>query len=475
MRARFLSLFAGLLIAGCGGGEETEPPDAPGQPAGWDDELRLPIAEDRDADADVVEIDLTAREAGLQVRPGVTTQVRTYDGGLPGPLIRAKRGDRLRAHFHNDLPDPTTIHWHGLRVPVEMDGAPDMPKPPVGSGEGFDYDFVLPDAGLFWYHPHVDSAAQVGSGLYGAILVDDPDEPAGLGDEVVMVLSDIGIDEKGNLRPPDAGGDLGSVFGREGDVLLVNGRVQPTMRARAGRRQRWRIVNAARSRYYWLDLGGVPFVRIGGDAGRSSAVVESERLLLLPGERADVLVTPVSEPGEVRELRWIPYDRGYGTAFERPEVTLLTIEAADLSAEEQAPAPDVSRAVEALATDGAMEVQIELTMEQTDDGTALGINGVPFENAAPIVGAVGETQVWSVKNTMAWAHPFHLHGFFFQVLGDDGAPAWPVEWRDTADVPVDGTLRFAVRYDPRPGMWMFHCHILDHADLGMMGMVDVQK
>ncbi|MEZ4294956.1 MAG: multicopper oxidase domain-containing protein [Polyangiaceae bacterium] len=134
MRARFLSLFAGLLIAGCGGGEETEPPDAPGQPAGWDDELRLPIAEDRDADADVVEIDLTAREAGLQVRPGVTTQVRTYDGGLPGPLIRAKRGDRLRAHFHNDLPDPTTIHWHGLRCRSRWTGRPTCRSRRWGAG-----------------------------------------------------------------------------------------------------------------------------------------------------------------------------------------------------------------------------------------------------------------------------------------------------------------------------------------------------
>lgn len=468
-----LSTSAALLLAACGG-DDTEPIET-GQPAGWDDELRLREAEDRNPAEDVVEIDLTARVAELEIRPGLTTEVWTYDGGLPGPLIRARRGDRVIVHFRNELPDPTTVHWHGVRLPIEMDGVPGMPKPAVPPGGSFDYDFVVPDAGLFWYHPHVDSAAQVGSGLHGALLVEDPDEPAGLGDEVVMVLSDIGVEDDGTLTPADGGGDLGTLFGREGNTLLVNGRVLPTLRPRAGLRQRWRIVNAAKSRYFWLDPGGPTFLRIGGDGGRSAGPIEAARVLVAPGERADVLVTPATAPGEARTLRWIPFDRGYGTADLRPEEDVLAIEAAPDAAAEPPALPDVARVIEPLDTAGAMPVSLTLTMEQTPDALVLGIDGVPFEQAEPVPAAVGETQVWRVENTMPWGHPFHLHGFFFQVLGDDGAPTTPLEWKDTVHVPVDGVLRFAVRYDPRPGMWMFHCHILDHADAGMMGMVDVQK
>lgn len=472
MRALAVPLLASLLVTACGSDPQ---PAETGQPEDWDDELRLPVAEDTNADPDVVEIDLTARAAEIEIHPGTKTEVWTYDGGIPGPLVRAKRGDRVLVHFHNELPEPTTIHWHGIRLPIEMDGVPDMPKPAVEPGGSFDYDFVVPDAGLFWYHPHVDSSAQVGKGLYGALLVDDPGEPQGLGDEVVLVLSDIGLEDDGSLRSPDVGGDLGAVFGREGGDLLVNGRVLPVLRPRAGLRQRWRLVNAARSRYYWLDLGGTPFTRIGGDGGRAAQPVETTRLLLAPGERADVLVTPVDAPGQTRTLRWIPFDRGYGTAFERPEEDVLVLEAAQLPAEESPSAPDTSLPIEPLDTEGATPVAISLTMAQTDEGTVMGIDGIPHGEGPPIAAAIGETQVWTVKNEIDWAHPFHLHGFFFQVLDDSGAPVQPLEWKDTAHVPVHGELRFAVRYDARPGMWMFHCHILDHSDLGMMGMVDVQK
>src|SRR6185369_273003 len=142
--------------------------------------------------------------ADLSIVPGGTTPMWTYDGRVPGPLIRARAGDRVVVHFTNALPEETTIHWHGLRIPAAMDGMPDLSQPAIPPGGGFDYDFVVPDASTFWYHPHVDSAAQVGYGLYGPLIVDDPDEPPGLGDEVVMVVSDIAIGDDGTLAPGDA-------------------------------------------------------------------------------------------------------------------------------------------------------------------------------------------------------------------------------------------------------------------------------
>src|SRR5687768_3314211 len=137
------------------------------QPLGWSANLKLPELVDLSPDPQVLEINLEARLAQVEYAPGQQVEAWTYNGGIPGPLIRLSVGDRLIVHFTNRLPQSTTVHWHGLRVPIQMDGVPDISQPEVKTGESFTYDFVVPDAGLFWYHPHVASAAQVGFGLYG--------------------------------------------------------------------------------------------------------------------------------------------------------------------------------------------------------------------------------------------------------------------------------------------------------------------
>ncbi|WP_437816036.1 multicopper oxidase family protein [Sorangium sp. So ce1078] len=447
--------------------------DPPSQPEGWDTEVALRPALDRDARPEVVEVDLTARVEEVEIVPGMKTPTWAYNGGLPGPLIRARVGDRVIVNFRNELSAPTTVHWHGVRLLAEMDGAPGHSQPETPPGGSFTYDFVVPDAGLYWYHPHVDSAVQAGNGLYGPLLVEDPGEPADIGDELVLVLSDIGLRDDGTLVDPTVGGNLGTVFGREGELLLVNGRVNPVIEARAGLRQRWRIVNAAKSRYYQLAITDHRFLRIGGDGGLLEHPVASDTILLTPGERADVLVTPRGAPGSTLSVRWVPYDRGYGATFARPEVEAFRLRIANEPAAEDEPLPELSRTIEALDTSAATRVDLKLTQREGPGDVVMGINGVASWEADPLLAAVGETWVWTVENTMEFDHPFHLHGFFFQVLGADGKPVRPMEWKDTVNVPVDGAARFAVRYDNRPGMWMFHCHILDHAEAGMMGMLQV--
>jgi FtsP/CotA-like multicopper oxidase with cupredoxin domain len=416
-------------------------------------------------------VNLEARVQAVSFRPGTTTPAWTYDGGVPGPLIRVRVGDRLIVNFTNRLPEETTIHWHGLRVPVQMDGVPGHSGPAVPPGGQFRYDFVVPDAGLYWYHPHFHSAAQVGDGLYGTLLVEDPAEPAGFGDQVVLQLSDIGVDDKGVLDEPTVGGNIGTLFGREGSLVLVNGKSQPVLQARAGRPQRWRIVNSARSRYFQLALAGHRFIRIGGDGGLMPTAVESERLLVIPGERADVVLVPRGEPGQQIPLRWVAYDRGYGTAFNRPDIEILRFQLSLQSPVQAAPQPATGRSVAALPVDGATPVVVDFTRNDVNGKFALGINGRPAGMDTPFEGRIGETQVWTIGNKLEWDHPFHMHGFFFQVLPGDGQPAPPLEWKDTVNVPVKQTVKVAIRYDDRPGMWMFHCHILDHADAGMMGVL----
>ena len=443
-------------------------------PADWDAAARLREAVDRNPDPAVVEVDLTARVAEVEVAPGQRVKAWTYDGGLPGPLIRAKVGDRVIVHFTNQLDEPTTIHWHGVRVPIAMDGVPGISQPPVKKGESFTYDFVVPDASLYWYHPHVMSAAQVGYGLYGPLLVEDPADGVGVADTITLVLSDIGFDRHGTLEPADSGGSAGMVFGREGATVLVNGRVRPTLRARAGAPQRWRIVNAAKSRFFYLDLDGQPFTVIGQDGGLQERPVTSDILLVTPGERMDVIVTPTGAPGSSLTLRGMLYNRGYGSVEYRTVEDLLTIAfSADPPLPKAAP-PAITRAITPPDPAGATPVSMVLTLPPQEGGQSeFRINGVPYWKAKPFEARLGETQFWTVKNDTEWDHPYHLHGYFFMVVDEQGRPIGPKVWKDTVNVPMKSTARLLVTFDDRPGEWMIHCHILDHAEGGLMGTVRV--
>lgn len=448
------------------------------QPAGWDAALRPREAVDINPAPDVVEINLEAVVAKVDLGNGQSVEAWTYNGGLPGPLIRTKVGDRLIVHFTNKLPAPTTVHWHGLRVPIEMDGVPGISQPPVLKGEAFTYTFTVSDAGLFWYHPHVASAEQVGFGLYGPLLVEDPQEKVRLGfsEELVIVLSDIGVDEQGRLDDPNSGGTTGMAFGREGNVVLINGKVgKGVLTVRSGAPQRWRIVNTAKSRYFALDLDGQTFTKIGSDGGLTAAPTTETNLVVGCGERLDLIVSPKGAPGSELPFRSYVYNRGYGSIEFRPaEEPLFTLKFADLPAY-AGPAPSpISRTVAPLSAAGATKTTMDFTIVQLQNGAfEYGINKKPHWATKPFTAALGETQMWTLVNKTPWSHPFHLHGYFFQVVTETGAPVHPVEWKDTINVPFEKTVHVLVRFDDRPGEWMIHCHILDHAEGGLMGTVRV--
>jgi FtsP/CotA-like multicopper oxidase with cupredoxin domain len=443
-------------------------PDAPADP------LSVPEAKDQNPDPHVFETTLDARVEDLEILPGTTTPVWTYDGVLPGPLIRVVEGDRLIVHFTNHLPEATTIHWHGLRISNDMDGVPEMTQPEVEPGGAFTYDFVVPDAGTYWYHPHVDAAAQAGFGLYGPIVVTDPAEPQGLGKERVLVLSDMTLGEDGTPVDPESvqgGGELAALFGREGSPILVNGQVNPVLTARSGERLRFRLINSARSRYFNFGIDGQTLTRIGSDDGLLARPETLGSVLVASAQRADIVLDLAQPPSTEQVVSWVAYDRGFGShEFRKPE-KLFTIRTTDEAPVTPPPLPALARDIQPLDVSAATSQSMNLTENNEGNAIVLGINGVPGSRAEPLLAMLGETQVWTLQNTIDWDHPFHLHGFFFQVLDVNGVAPSVLEWRDTVNVPVEGTVRIAVRFDERPGMWMFHCHILDHADLGMMGMV----
>jgi FtsP/CotA-like multicopper oxidase with cupredoxin domain len=469
---RVIRKLAGLTIAGLfvasASAQETAMDVC--QPAGWDDDVALNIPEDLNPDPNILEIELEAVIREMEIMPGKMTPVWTYNGVLPGPLIRGKVGDRVIVHFRNSLPESTSIHWHGLRVPNDQDGVPGFTMDPIESGAGFTYDFVLPDAGTYWYHPHINSAAQVGWGLYGPLIVDNPDDPKEFGDDLVLVLSDMSLDEEGNMLPADIGGSFGDLFGREGSVLLVNGKVMPTLKVRQGKQQRWRVINAARTRYYTLRYRRSPLVILGGDGGLAGRTQTVDEIKIVPSERMDFVFTPPDEPGTTGNLRWYPTDRGYGSTFNRFAEDMMKIVTVDDPAVTPVAIPEQLREIEPIDITGATERDINLTIAfDRDNKVVMGINGIHHEHAIPIESKVGQTEVWTVRNDKDFAHPFHLHGYFFQVLDDSRVP----QWKDTVDIPVHSELKLAVHFGDRPGVWMYHCHILDHAEVGMMGHLRV--
>lgn len=401
-----------------------------------------------------ITVALEARETEWEFAPGRSIRGYGFNGEIPGPTIEAEVGDTLNVKLTNQLPEPTTIHWHGLRIPAEMDGT-EMVQRPVEPGESFEYRFVVPDAATFWYHTHVNETEQLERGLYGALLVRGPDEPT-LDGERILILDDLKLGPDGDVTP--FGDEHEHHAGREGEVRLVNGRQEPELEIASGQVERWRIVNAANTRYVRLSIGGRPFSILGTDGGLIPAPHETTEVLVTPGDRFDLAVGPFAE-GERLEIEALPYDRGKGESTPERFATLRV----RATAPSQAEIPRTLRQIEALVGNGA-----ETT--RTVDLKGL-MHGGHHQRDEPV--SVGELQVWDLVNETGQDHPFHLHGFFFQVVEENGEPPAFLSWEDTVNVPRKERLQIAWLPDDRAGEWMYHCHILEHHAMGMMAHFEV--
>jgi FtsP/CotA-like multicopper oxidase with cupredoxin domain len=416
---------------------------------------------------EVVLVDLEAAEVDWEFRPGRATRAWGFNGRIPGPTIEARVGDVLEVRLTNRLPEPTAIHWHGLRVPAAMDGT-DMVQRPVAPGEMFTYRFTLPDAGTFWYHPHMNETVQLERGLYGALVVRGPDEPQ-LDAERVLVLDDVQLDRNGQIKPP--GWWLEAHNGRVGSTRLVNGKREPELTMAAGQIERWRIVNAASARYVRLSIGDRPFRILGTDGGLIPSPFTTNEVVIAPADRVDLAVGPFEE-GASFDIDALRYYRG---AFEMPKRERFATLRVGPAAASQAIIPDRLRDVEPLVM-GPVTPTREVTLGwklSARHGVDFTINRELHHRAEPC--KVGELQVWDIVNRSPVDHPFHLHGFFFQVLEVNGEPPAFLSWEDTVNVPARGRVRIAWEPDDRPGEWMSHCHILEHHAAGMMAHFDVVR
>jgi FtsP/CotA-like multicopper oxidase with cupredoxin domain len=415
----------------------------------------------------VIRYRLEASEIEWQIAPGRTVRGFGFNGQVPGPVLEAKQGVPLEIEFTNRLPEPTVIHWHGLRIPAAMDGT-EIVQHPVQPGETFTYRFTPPDAGTFWYHPHLNETEQLEKGLYGALVVRAADELT-LDDEKILVFDDLRVDKSGQIAK--FGGLMDRHNGREGNVRLINGTSEPELTIAAGQVERWRIVNASSARYVRLSLGGKRFQIIGTDGGLIEAPVTVTEVLLPAADRVELAVGPFANEGAVLNIEDLPYYRMAGKKgvelFGTIRVTVRKPSTARVPERLRDIAPLVTEEVKVTRT---VTLGFKLSLRR---GLDFVVNGERHHHDEPV--KVGELQVWDVVNATRMDHPFHLHGFFFQVLGVNGKkPAWR-SLEDVINVPPQATVRIAWYPDDRPGSWMYHCHILEHHASGMMGHFDVVR
>jgi FtsP/CotA-like multicopper oxidase with cupredoxin domain len=288
--------------------------------------------------------------------------------------------------------------------------------------------------------------------------------------ERVLVFDDVELEDDGKIKAP--GWWVESHDGREGSTLLVNGKQEPELTIAAGQIERWRIINAASARYVRLSIGGRPFRIIGTDGGLIGSPVTATETLLAPADRVELAVGPFAE-GEIHRVETLPFKRGSFKAHNKPE--LFATLRVGRKAPSKAQVPETLRRIEPLVTGpvkASREVRLGFTLG-LKHGVEFTINKEQHHHADPV--RVGQLQVWDVVNRSPVHHPFHLHGFFFQVLQVNGKAPEFLSWEDTVNVPAFGSVRIAWIPDDRPGEWMYHCHILEHHAAGMMAHFDVVR
>jgi FtsP/CotA-like multicopper oxidase with cupredoxin domain len=456
-----------LLLAACGGdGNLTTSP--PVERAGGFIDLN--------PDPGIVEVSLIAGPAEVEILDGKMTPVWAYrdgadpesQGSVPGPLLELEQGQELVVHFQNHLEAETTIHWHGIRLDPSMDGShvAQMPVPPGGT---FTYSFTALDPGFYWYHPHLEADVQIEAGLQaplvirGGVAID-------VSAERLFVIDDVKIESTGELSQVTTPLDL--MVGRMGNVRTVNGKRAPVNVTMAtGGRERWRFVNTANGRFFNLTLPGTRLLVIGWDGGLVTEPYEVDTLLIAPGERYEVLVEPKAGIGESLVLQDIHYDRGHDLPDEGPKA-LLTIEMGEPPANPLAPLPERWGTFEPIDITGTSIQTFTLTEVMSDEPEFF-INGEKWPQVTPTRGIFGATEVWEIVNDSEMDHPFHLHGMFFQVLEVAGVTVPPLAFKDTFIVPRETNAHIAVTYDAA-GDWVYHCHILEHAERGMMSFLRVE-
>lgn len=441
-----------------------------------------------------------------------------YGGQYPGPLIQAPQGSTVIVRVVNEIQMPTTIHWHGIRIDNRFDGVPGVTQDPIGPGDSFIYEVNVPDAGMYWYHPHVREDVQQDLGLFGNLLVTspDPDYYGPANREEVFVLDDMLMDSQGAI-PWGQDAPTHALMGRFGNVMMVNGVTDHQLEVDRGEVVRFYLTNVANSRTFNVTFGGARVKVVASDVSRYEREQWVESVIIAPAERYVVDVR-FEEAGEVviaNSIQAVNHFRG--TFY--PKVDTLS----RVTVHEQAVADDLSSDFATLREHDAVQADIENFREHFDRApdhslvTTLRVRDLPlpivqsmemdtlyvppieWNDAMPMMNwlSTAEQVEWILRDTDTGAengdiewdfevgevvkvrvfntpdsfhpmnHPIHVHGQRFLVLEMDGVENPNLVWKDTAIVPVGSTMDILIEMS-NPGDWMLHCHIAEHMHSGMM-------
>lgn len=422
------------------------------------------------------------------------TPAWAYNGLVPGPELRARQGERLRIDVTNALAEDTTVHWHGLRLPNAMDGVPFLTQKPIAPGETFGYEFDAVDAGTFWYHPHQRSFEQMGRGLSGPLIIDEPNPPR-VDRDITWVLDDWRLLEDGTIAEDFGAPTDMSHAGRVGNAVTINGKFPDRFTVQQGERIRLRLINVANARFFALDFGSLSAQIIALDGQPVTPHSPPGGVVVLGSAmRADIMLDCPAAPGTQLQV----VDR----AYRNNEYRLIDIAYSDTPLRDSPPdwdialpanplaEPDIAtaRRHEILFTGGMMGAMVERDMGIDQARGMMGgmmggvtgggmwfVNGVAAEGPMlePFLTLErAQSHVLELTNATAFTHPIHLHGHSFRVLSRDGVPTQYREWLDTVLIAPRERIEIALVAD-NPGDWMFHCHILEHQAAGMMGVIRV--
>jgi FtsP/CotA-like multicopper oxidase with cupredoxin domain len=420
------------------------------------------------------------------------TAVWAYDGTVPGPLLRLRQGEPVRIVVTNALDQDTTVHWHGIRLPNNMDGVPGLTQPPIKPGESFTYEFTPPDAGTYWYHPHANSLQQLGRGLAGALIVEER-KPMMADRDLLWVLTDWRLNAEAQISGGFGNMMEAGMAGRVGNTVTLNGKVPEQETVRAGERIRLRLVNTALARIMALRFEGHNPVIVAIDGQPCDPhEPKGSRILLGPAMRVDVVLDMQGEPG--RRYRVIDdfYD---GLSYwltelaydDRPALRAHPLAAPVRLASNPLPEPDIANAVRhqirleggmmgggmmgmgGMGMGGMMNMGDEPSWSM--NGTSMSGDG--HAGMAPMISFQrGRSVVLTLRNETAWWHPMHFHGHSFRILTRNGSPVPHRQWGDTVLLQPKETVEVAFVAD-NPGDWMLHCHVIDHQTSGMMTVLRV--
>jgi FtsP/CotA-like multicopper oxidase with cupredoxin domain len=495
------------------------PPVDPFLAAAGVDPMSLPEARPSEAvtlgDGDTLAVTVSLVRRTLQ---GHTLAMYGYNGQHPGPLIRADRGSTVVVRVTNDIQLPTTVHWHGIRIDNRFDGVPGLTQDPIGPGESFTYEIRVPDAGMFWYHPHVREDVQQDLGLYGNLLVvpSDPEYYGPAHREELLVLDDLLMDADG-LIPWGEQAPTHALMGRFGNVMLVNGSPEAALTVRRGEVIRFYLTNVANSRTFNVAFGGARVKLLASDVSKFEREAWVASVPIAPAERY-VVDARFEEPGQVAITNTIQAINHFRGEFFPHVDTLVRV-----VVEDDAPEADLGAEFEVLRENGDVVADVDrfrpffdrpvdhelvttvrvrdlpLPIVRSMEIDTLYVPPMEWNDAMPMMNwlSTAEQVTWILQDPESGAengdihwefeqgdlvkirvfndpesfhpmnHPIHIHGQRYLVLTRDGVPNDNLAWKDTAILPVGSTMDLLVEMS-NPGDWMVHCHIAEHLHAGMM-------